>query len=289
MKSCIRLILWVFTLLVFPLCSCSPNLDDSNLPKTDIILATTTSTYDSGLLDELIPKFERESGHVVKIVSVGTGKALTMGREGNADVLLVHAPEAEIEFINQGYGIERTLVMHNDFVFVGPTNDPAKVKGLGYLPDVLSAIADTQATFVSRGDDSGTHKKERALWQLAGISPEGDWHLETGQGMGATLQISAEKRAYALTDRATYLSQKDVLDLDILVEGDPSLLNIYHVMIINPELWPGINLEGACAFVDYLISPETQAMIETFGVDLYGQPLFVPDAGKNPQDLGLTP
>jgi tungstate transport system substrate-binding protein len=264
-------------------------LDDSNLLKTDIILATTTSTYDSGLLDELIPKFERKFGHVVKIVSVGTGKALTMGREGNADVLLVHAPEAEIEFINQGYGIERTLVMHNDFVFVGPTNDPAKVKGLGYLPDVLSAIADSQATFVSRGDDSGTHKKEKALWQLAGISPKGDWYLETGQGMGATLQITAEKRAYALTDRATYLSQKNVLDLEILVEGDPSLLNIYHVMIINPEIWPGINLEGARGFVDYLISPETQAMIETFGVDLYGQPLFVPDAGKNPKNLGLTP
>jgi tungstate transport system substrate-binding protein len=289
MKNHVHLTLWVFILIVFTVYGCSQNSEDTIPQKTEIILATTTSTYDSGLLDELVPLFERESGYVVKIVSVGTGKALTMGKEGNADVLLVHAPEAEIDFMNQGYGNERTLVMHNDFVFIGPTNDPAKVKGLSYLPDVLGSIMDTQAYFVSRGDDSGTHKKERALWQLAGISPEGDRYLETGQGMGATLQIAAEKSAYTLTDRATYLSLKDVIDLDILVEGDPSLLNIYHVMIINPERWLGINLEGGRAFINFLISPKTQGMIENFGVDLYGQPLFVPDAGKNPQDLGLIP
>jgi tungstate transport system substrate-binding protein len=163
------------------------------------------------------------------------------------------------------------------------------VKGIDYPPDALISIANKEALFVSRGDDSGTHKKEKVYWQLAGIQPDGDWYLETGQGMGATLQIVAEKGAYTLSDRATYLSLKDVLDLEILVEGDPSLMNIYHVMIVNPERWPVINFEGARAFVDFLISPKAQGIIENFGVENYGQPLFVPDAGKTEKELGVAP
>lgn len=279
----------VFLVLFFLLAGCSKTQGNADLENLEIILATTTSTYDSGLLDELIPDFERDSGYVVKIVSVGTGKALAMGREGNADVLLVHAPEAEVEFMNQDYGIERKLIMHNDFVIVGPADDAGMFKGLNYPPDVLATIAKHQVLFASRGDDSGTHKKELAYWQLAGITPEGDWYLETGQGMGATLQIASEKVAYTLTDRATYLSLKDVLDLEILVEGDPSLLNIYHVMIVNLDRWPAINFEGATVFLDYLESPQGQKIIGDFGIDRYGQPLFVPDAGKSEQDLVFEP
>ena len=224
---------------------CSTNLDQKVPPNQEIILATTTSTYDSGLLDELIPVFEMDSGFTVKIVSVGTGKALSMGEEGNADVLLVHAPAAEEEFMNQGFGVDRTLVMHNDFVFVGPREDPANIKTEGFPPDVLRSIFNSQAPYVSRGDDSGTHKKEKMFWEQSGIQPGGEWYLESGQGMGATLQIASEKKAYILTDRATFLSLKDVLDLNILVEGDLTLINIYHVMIVNPERWPTINYDGA--------------------------------------------
>ena len=289
MKQNVLMTLLVFVMFPFTLVCCSTISNDVNTQNTEIILATTTSTYDSGLLDELVPVFERESGYVVKIVSVGTGKALTMGQEGNADVLLVHAPDAEAEFINKGYGIERTLVMHNDFVFVGSIDDPAGIKELPAPSDVLKAIAEVQAFFASRGDDSGTHKKELAFWDLTGITPEGDWYLETGQGMGSTLQIAAEKGAYSLTDRATFLSLQDVLNLVILVEGDPTLLNIYHAMIVNPDRWPSINLEGAQAFVNFLVSPQGQAIIENFGVDLYGQPLFVPDAGKTDLDSNLEP
>lgn len=265
---------------------CSGNIGQGESVDMDIILATTTSTYDSGLMDELIPVFEEDTGYVVKIVSVGTGKALAMGEEGNADVLLVHAPIAEEVFMELGFGIERTLVMHNDFVFVGPPSDPARIRGLVSPTDVLNKISNSQSIFISRGDNSGTHKKEITYWEQAGIDPHGDRYLETGQGMGATLQIASEKCAYTLTDRATYLSLKDVLNLQILVEGDISLLNIYHTMIVNPELRPGINLDGAHKLVDFLVSPKGQLIIKNFGVDLYGEPLFIPDAGKLEQELG---
>lgn len=255
----------------------------------DIILATTTSTQDSGLLDELLPVFQTASGYNVKVVAVGTGQALKMGEEGNADVLLVHAPASEKTFMENGFGSERTLVMHNDFIIVGPKDDPAGIKGMTGTVDALKKIAESKSTFVSRGDDSGTHKMELSLWKKAELAPaETDaWYLQSGQGMGATLKIAAEKTGYTLTDRATYLANKDTLGLDVLLEGDAALLNIYHVIIVNPEKWPKTNVDGAKAFAAFLVSAEGQALIGKFGTEKYGQPLFTPDAGKDPASLGL--
>lgn len=253
----------------------------------EIILATTTSTQDSGLLDVLIPIFEGRSGYTVKTVAVGTGQALKMGEDGNADVLLVHAPAAEKELMDGGFGAERLLVMHNDFVIVGPADDPAGIKGDVSAVEALVKIASAAAAFVSRGDDSGTHKAELALWKSGEIDPQGDWYIESGQGMGATLKIAGEKAAYTLTDRATYLATRQGLGLEILVEGDPVLLNVYHVITVNPEKWPKVNNAGATAFAQFLIDGETQKVIGEFGVDKYGQPLFFPDADKTDADLGF--
>ncbi len=252
-----------------------------------LILATTTSTQDSGLLDVLIPSFEAQSGYTVKVVAVGTGKALEMGRNGDADVLLVHAPAAEEEFMRAGYGAERYLVMHNDFVLVGPATDPAGVGQSQTAATAFERLAAAQAPFISRGDDSGTHKKELSLWQAAGIVPGWEGYLEAGQGMAATLRIADEKEAYTLTDRATFLANQETLDLVILLEGDPLLLNVYHVITVNPERWPLVNAAGAQAFADFMLAPETQETIRTFGTDRFGQPLFFPDAGKDEADLGL--
>lgn len=253
----------------------------------EIILATTTSTQDSGLLDVLIPIFEGRSGYTVKTVAVGTGQALKMGEDGNADVLLVHAPSAEKELMKGGFGVERLLVMHNDFVIVGPADDPAGIKGDVSAVEALVKIASAAAAFVSRGDDSGTHKAELALWKSGEIDPQGDWYIESGQGMAATLKIAGEKAAYTLTDRATYLATRQGLGLEILVEGDPVLLNVYHVITVNPEKWPKVNNAGATAFAQFLIDGETQKVIGEFGVDKYGQPLFFPDADKTDADLGF--
>jgi len=271
-------LIWVFVLV-----ACS----SAKPENPELILATTTSTQDSGLLDELIPVFEEESGYSVKVIAVGTGKALTLGREGNADVLLVHAPASEKEFMEGGYGEERFLVMHNDFVLVGPEDDPADVKGLDDPAEAMKLIANTNAIWISRGDDSGTHKKEKAFWDQIGIVPEGEWFLESGQGMGATLQIASEKNAYTLTDRATYLFLKENLYSEILVEGHESLLNVYHVMTVNPDMWEQVNNKGAKALAAFLISEETQDMIRKYGVNKFGQPLFFPDADKTDADLGL--
>lgn len=251
-------------------------------PKdTELILATTTSTQDSGLLDVLVPRFEDESGLTVKVVAVGTGAALKMGREGNADVLLVHAPSAEHELMAAGHGSERLTVMHNDFVIVGPSGDPAGIAGMQRAADALAAIADRGALFVSRGDDSGTYKKETALWASAGIQPAGAWYQETGQGMGATLRVASEKRGYTLTDRGTYLNLSDSLDLQVLVEGNAEFFNPYHVIVVNPEMHSAVNAEGARQFAEFLTSQETQETIAEYGVDRFGQPLFVPDAIEN--------
>jgi len=253
--------------------------------QAELILATTTSTQDSGLLDVLVPEFEKLTGYQVKTVAVGSGQALTMGKEGNADVLLVHSPAAEKEFMSGESGVDRRLVMHNDFIIVGPATDPAGVKNTATAADALKAIAAAEAPFISRGDDSGTHKAELALWKKAAITPEGDWYQESGQGMGATLTIASEKEAYTLTDRATYLAQKDKLDLEVLLEGDPALLNIYHVISVNPAKWPKVNAAGSTAFADFLTSPDGQAMIGSFGVEKFGQPLFTPDADKTDEEL----
>ncbi|MGC9964206.1 MAG: substrate-binding domain-containing protein [Syntrophobacteraceae bacterium] len=250
-------------------------------PKTrDLILATTTSTVDSGLLDQLVPIFEKKTGFRVKTIAVGTGQALAMGEKGEADVLLVHAPQAEKKLVDSGVAGNYRLVMHNDFIIIGPAQDPAKIKGQSPV-EAFKSIFDSGAVFISRGDDSGTHKLERALWEKTGVDPRGaKWYLETGQGMGATILMASEKGAYTLSDRGTYLSQKPNIRLDILCEGDASLKNIYHVMEINPEKFGKVNAEGAKAFVDFMTSPQTQQLIGEFGKDKFGQPLFFPDAGK---------
>lgn len=245
-----------------------------------VILATTTSTQDSGLLDVLVPLFEKKTGHTVKTIAVGTGQALTLGDRGEADVVLVHAPKLELEYLAKGNLINRRLVMHNDFILVGPPEDPAGIKEVKKAADALKKIAERQAKFVSRGDNSGTHNKEKALWKTAGITPKGSWYIESGQGMGATLTIAAEKGAYTLTDRATYLAFKKRIQLAVLLEADPPLLNIYHVMEVNPARYPRVNGAGGKVFADFMVSPEAQAVIKGFGVEKYGEPLFFPDAGK---------
>jgi tungstate transport system substrate-binding protein len=253
----------------------------------DLILATTTSTQDAGLLDVLVPAIEQQAGCTVKTVAVGSGQALKMGEEGNADVLLVHSPAAEKELVEAGFGIDRQLLMHNSFLIAGPATDPAGIKGATSVQDALTKIADAKATFVSRGDESGTHTKELGYWKKAGIEPAGDWYLQSGQGMGATLQIAAERGGYTLTDNATWLAQQANLQLESLVTDDPSLLNPYHVIVVNPEKWPKVNVDGAKAFAAFLLSPEGQELIGAFGLDTLGEPLFVPDGGKTDADLGL--
>ncbi|MEN6481476.1 MAG: substrate-binding domain-containing protein [Anaerolineaceae bacterium] len=265
----------------------APTVEPTTPAIPELILATTTSTRDSGLLDVLLPLFEAQTGFMVKMVAVGTGEALKMGEEGNADVLLVHAPASELELMDKGFGLSRDLIMHNDYVIVGPADDPAGIKGLTSANDAFAKIAETKSVFISRGDDSGTNKKELAIWAAVNITPEGDWYVESGQGMGDTLRIASEKIGYTLTDRATYLAQSDTLELEIDVEGDPTLLNIYHVIVVNPEKWPKVNVDGAKAFAAFLTSPETQAVIGQFGVDKFGSPLFFPDAGKDESSLGL--
>lgn len=255
----------------------------------EIILATTTSTQDTGLLDVLIPLFDQQTGYKVKTVAVGSGEAIKMGQEGNADVLLVHSPAAEVTFMSNGWGKDRALVMHNDFVLVGRAADPAKVQGLE-PPDAFKAIAAAEATFAARADKSGTSTKELGIWKKAEVDPATaklPWYLETGQGMGATLTIASEKGAYTLTDRATFLAAKNRLQLEILVEKDNSLLNVYHVMTIDQTKWPNTNYDGAIAFLKFMTDPATQEVIGKFGVDKYGQQLFIPDADKTDADLGL--
>jgi len=247
--------------------------------RPDLLLATTTSTQDSGLLDVLIPDFEKKTGYKVKTSAVGTGAALAIGARGDADVVLVHAPSLETDFMKQGNGDRRLFVMHNDFILVGPPADPSKIKGKPVL-DALKALAAAQTTFISRGDNSGTDVLEKSLWKQAGITPAKPWYVEAATGMGQTLQIASEKNAYTITDRATYLSQKSHLQLDIINSGDPPLLNYYHVITVSPTKFPKVNFAGANAFADYLVHPDTQKIIAAFGVDKFGQQLFFPDAGK---------
>ena len=246
-----------------------------------IILATTTSTQDTGLLDWLVPAFEKETGYTVQTVAVGSGAAIAQGSKGDADVLLVHSPDAEKTMVAAGDGIERTLVMHNDFVIVGPSADPAGVKSAATAGDAMKAIAAKGATFISRGDNSGTNALELKLWKNVSIDPTGQsWYQSTGQGMGATLQVASQKAAYTISDRGTYLAQQKNIDLEILSQGDPSLLNVYHVIVVNPDKHSKVNAVGARAFAAYVVRPDVQALIADFGKDKYGQPLFFVDAGK---------
>ncbi len=284
-RSKLTVLFTVAVLLAF----CAPSADAAGKKpeQKNIILATTTSTQDSGLLDVLIPIFEKKTGYFVKTIAVGSGQAMAMGQKGEADVMLVHSPDAEKKFVEEGYGVNRRLIMHNDFIIIGPADDPAKIKSVKAAAEALKRIAAAEALFVSRGDNSGTHAKEKALWKQAEITPAGQkWYQETGLGMGQTLNVAAEKKGYTLADRGTYLALKKNIPLDILVEGDASLLNIYHVMEINSAKWPKVNAAGAKAFADFFVSKETQKIIETFGVDKFGSPLFFPDAGKKVEDLG---
>lgn len=285
---------WGFSLLivitlVFSACApVTPIPVEPATPKNpNLILATTTSTQDSGLLDLLVPVFEEQTGYTVQTIAVGTGEALKMGEEGNADVLLVHAPTSEVTFMDGGHGKDRFLVMHNDFIIVGPASDPAVIKDLG-PKEAFAAIYNTGAPFVSRGDDSGTHKKELDFWKKAELAPAGQaWYIETGQGMGASLTVASEKEAYILTDRATYLANQGNLQLDVLLEGNKALLNVYHVITVNPDKSSKVNYEGALAFAKFMTDPATQELIGQFGVEEFGQPLFYPDADKTDSDLGL--
>ena len=251
-----------------------------------VILSTTTSTQDSGLLDVLVPMFERTAGYSVKTVSVGTGQALALAARGEADVALVHAPSLEKQYVADGKMHNRRLVMYNDFVLIGPAEDPAGVKGMIKVVEALKKIAGAQSRFVSRGDKSGTHVLELALWKQAGVEPKGAWYIESGQGMGQTLVIANERAAYTLTDRATFLAFRQRVKLPILVEKDRPLLNIYSVMEVNPANGPRVNVAGGKAFADFMVSPGAQAAIKSFGVEKYGQALFVPIAGKTEEEIG---
>jgi len=250
-----------------------------------MILATTTSTQDSGLLDDLLPVFTKDTGWTVKTLAVGSGQALELGRRGEADVLLVHSPAAEMTFMAEGKAGQRRLVMHNDFVIVGPTDDPAGIKGMDSV-DAMRKIASASAVFISRGDDSGTNAKEKDIWAKAGITPKGAWYQSTGQGMGATLRVADQKAGYTLSDRATYLAQRDTLKLQILSEGDPSLLNVYHVIEMTTKAGSRVQPDAAKAFADWIVSPAIQQRIGEFGKAEFGQPLFTPDAGKDEASLG---
>lgn len=244
----------------------------------DVILATTTSTADTGLLDELAPPFAEETGLVLKPIAVGSGAALELGERGEADVLLVHSPAAEEAYMAGGFGTERRTVMFNDFVVVGPEDDPAGVGEAGDVVAAMAAIAEAEAPFVSRGDDSGTHALEKRLWAATGIEPAGSWYTEAGSGMGDALRIANERRAYTVADRGTWLALRDGLDLPILLEGDPMLRNVYHVITVDPANGPAVSTAGGAAFAAFLLEPSTQAFVGGFGVDRFGQPLFVPCA-----------
>jgi tungstate transport system substrate-binding protein len=262
----------------------------------EIIMASTTSTRDSTLMDTLIPIFEQKTGYKIKPVYVGSGAAMTMGQQGNADVLLVHSPAAEVTFMQGGYGINRKLVMHNYFLIVGPPSDPAGIKGITVATDALKKIADAKISFYSRGDNSGTDTLEKGLWKKIGVSVADNstsnpgWYKEggTGTGMLDLLRIASEKQAYTITDYATYVMNltKKIFTLDVLVQGDPVLINIYHVIQVNPEKFPNANAAGAKAFSDFMVSADTQAIIAKFGADQYGKAVFTADAGKTEAEFG---
>jgi tungstate transport system substrate-binding protein len=261
----------LLAVLVLGGCAAGPSAERS------LVLATTTSTQDSGLLDELLPAFTADTGWRAKTVAVGSGQAIELGRRGEADVLLVHSPAAEEEFVAEGTAGRRLLVMHNDFVLLGPEADPAGIRG-ARAAEAMARIAGAGAVFVSRGDGSGTDAREKALWQRAGVTPAGPWYQETGQGMGVTLRVAAEKGGYTLADRATYLSQPDGLAL--LGEGDPGMLNVYHVVEMTTRAGDRVQPDAAAAFADWITGGSAQERIGEFGRAEFGQSLFVPDAGK---------
>jgi tungstate transport system substrate-binding protein len=282
-------------LILFLISLWSLNIAEAAEPtQKNVILSTTTSTQDSGLLGVLVPLFEKQTGYSVKTVSVGTGQALALAAKGDADVALVHAPSLEKQYVAEGKLLNRRLVMYNDFVIIGPKEDPAKVRSSKSASGALKAIEQAKVSFVSRGDNSGTHILEKSLWKAAGIEPKGSWYMEARQGMGATLGIANERNAYTITDRGTYLALRNGVSplrnrvsLRILIEGDRALLNIYSVVEVNPANGPRINSVGGKAFADFMVAPETQNVIRNFGKK-FGQSLFIPVAGKKEDDLGTN-
>jgi tungstate transport system substrate-binding protein len=252
--------------------------------RPQVLLATTTSFQDSGLLDALSADFQKRSSYRLRATAVGTGAALAIGARGDADVVFVHAPDEELVFMGDGNGDRRLLVMHNDFVLLGPPSDPAHVGGKNIF-DALRQLASAGATFISRGDKSGTDIFEKNLWKQAGVAPSAPWYVEAATGMGQTLTIASEKRGYTLSDRGTFLARRAQLELGIAVERDPPLINVYHVITVSPRKFPRVNASGANAFADYLVSAEAQRLIASFGVDKYGEQLFVPDAGKTDTEV----
>lgn len=280
-KKLSLLLLVVFMMTLFVGC----NKQESKAPSQDVKpaakelkLATTTSTQDSGLLDVLLPEFEKDTNYKVKVIAVGSGQAIEMGEAGDVDVLLVHSRKAEDKFVADGFGVDRRDVMYNDFLVIGPKEDPAGIKGSKDAVKAFASIAQKQNAFISRGDDSGTHKKELGIWEKAAVKPAGTWYIESGQGMGDTFRMADEKKAYTLIDRATYLALKDKYKLEIMIEGDKSLLNPYGVIPVNPKKFPKVDYEGATKFAEWLTSEKGQKMIGEFGVKEFGQQLFVPDA-----------
>ena len=269
--------IWIVIAAVLAACGAPPAQQ-----SRDVILATTTSTRDAGLLDTLVPVFERQSGYHVKVIAVGSGQALELGRRGDADVVLAHAPETERLLVDSGYFVNRRLVMHNDFLIVGPPHDPAGLRGMNDAIAAMRRLNERAQPFVSRGDQSGTHKLEQKLWRVAGIQPPGpgSWYVEAGHGMGETLQMADEKRAYTISDRATYLAWRDRVQLVPMVQGDTLLYNVYHVLELNPRNAPRINVAGGKAFADFMVASATQALIGDFGKAKFGQSLFIADAGK---------
>lgn len=244
---------------------------------TDILrMSTTTSTENSGLLAVINPVFEETYDIRLDVIAVGTGKALRLGENGDVDLVFVHAPAAELSFVEKGFGIDRKAVMHNDFVLIGPESNPAQIKPKQPVQEALQQIANTPATFISRGDDSGTHKKELNLWQQANIAPSGSWYIQAGQGMGTVIQMADEKRAYTLTDRGTYLAYKDTTDLLILNQGDQALFNPYHIMAVNPARHKHANYQSAKKYIDFITGAKAQSLIDAY--KKHGQQLFYPDA-----------
>jgi len=248
------------------------------MAQAKLKMSTTTSTEDSGLLKVLLPPFEKANNVKVDVISVGTGKAIKLGENGDVDVIFVHARPLEDKFVAEGYGVDRRDVMHNDFIIIGPKDDPAKVKEAKSAVDAFKRIAEAKAEFISRGDESGTHQKEKEVWKAAGIKPEGKWYMEAGQGMGQVIQMAYDKKAYTLADRGTYLSYVGKIETPILFEGDKVLANPYGVIAVNPQKSPGVQFELAKKFIDYLTSPEGQKIIAEYKVN--GQQLFFPDAIK---------
>jgi len=247
----------------------------------NIILATTTSVQDTGLLDVLIDAFHKKTDFTVKAIAAGTGQALRMGATGEADILWVHSPVDEEQFVAEGYGTNRTTFMHNDFVILGPKNDPAKVMGAKKAAEAFKKIAGVKALFVSRGDNSGTHKKEKLIWKKAGVSPDKEAYIEAGQGMAQTIAVASEKQGYVLADRSSYLSLKRSIDLMIISEGDEELINYYSLILVNPAKFPKVNSEGARALFDFLLSKDTKGIVENFGKEEFGQQLFFWDMKGN--------